>query len=127
MDSRQFKCAARASRFPEDSWLSSYQTPIATYFREDRRDAEAIAQCFTENAVVKDEGRTYAGRSAIKQWKADASAKYQYVSEPFACEQQEGKTVVTSRLTGNFPGSPVDLRYFFELAGDKIASLEIIP
>ena len=32
-----------------------------------------------------------------------------------------------SRLTGNFPGSPVDLRFFFELDGDKIASLEIIP
>lgn len=102
-------------------------TSIVAYFREDTRDAEAVAQCFTENAVVKDEGRTYIGRRAIKQWKADASAKYRYVSEPRACEQQEGKTVVTSRLTGNFPGSPVDLRYFFELEGDKIASLEIIP
>jgi SnoaL-like domain len=101
--------------------------PIAAYFREDKSDAEAVSQCFTENAVVKDEGRTYKGRPAIKQWKTDASAKYHYVSEPFACEQQDGKTVVTSRLTGNFPGSPVDLRYFFELAGDRIASLEIIP
>ena len=36
-------------------------------------------------------------------------------------------TVVTCRLTGNFPGSPVDLRFFFELEGDKIASLEVIP
>jgi hypothetical protein len=35
--------------------------------------------------------------------------------------------VVTSRLIGNFPGSPVDLRFFFELEGDKIASLEVIP
>ena len=47
--------------------------------------------------------------------------------EPFAAEQQGAMTVVTSRLTGNFPGSPVDLRYFFKLEGDKIASLEIIP
>ena len=42
-------------------------------------------------------------------------------------EEKDGKTVVTSRLTGNFPGSPVDLRFFFELEGEKIASLEIIP
>jgi hypothetical protein len=35
--------------------------------------------------------------------------------------------VVTSRLTGNFPGSPLNLRFFFGLDGDKIASLEIIP
>jgi hypothetical protein len=48
------------------------------------------------------------------------------VSEPLACEQKDGK-VVTCRLTGNFPGSPVNLRFFFGLEGDKIASLEVIP
>jgi hypothetical protein len=101
--------------------------PIAAYFTADQGDSEAVAQCFTDNAVVKDEGRTYHGRAAIKQWKADVSAKYQYTSEPIACEQQDGKFVVTSRLTGNFPGSPVNLRFFFGLVGDKIASLEIIP
>jgi hypothetical protein len=101
--------------------------PIADYFTADREDGEAVAQCFTENAVVKDEGQTYHGRAAIRQWKADVSAKYQYVSEPLACEQQDGKVVVTCRLTGNFPGSPVNLRFVFVLEGDKIASLEIIP
>ena len=101
--------------------------PIAAYFAADRGDSEALAQCFTESAVVKDEGHTYQGRAAIKKWKADASAKYHYTSEPLACEQKDGKFVVTSRLTGNFPGSPVELRFFFELEGEKIASLEIIP
>jgi SnoaL-like domain len=101
--------------------------PIAAYFTADKQDSEAVAQCFTDNAVVKDEGHTYRGRAAIKQWKADASTKYQYTSEPFACEQKDGKFVVTSRLTGNFPGSPVNLRFFFGLDGDKIASLDIIP
>ena len=101
--------------------------PIAAYFAADRGDSEVFAQCFTESAVVKDEGHTYQGRAAIKKWKADASAKYRYTNEPFGCEAKDGKVVVTSRLTGNFPGSPVDLRFFFELEGDKIASLEIIP
>jgi hypothetical protein len=101
--------------------------PIAAYFDADRRDSETLAQCFTENAVVKDEGHTHNGRAAIKQWKREASAKYEYTSEPFACEQKEGRTVVSSRLTGNFPGSPVDLRFFFTLEGGKIDSLEIIP
>jgi len=101
--------------------------PIAAYFIADKGDSETIAQCFTESAVVKDEGHTYRGRAAIQQWKAEASAKYQYTSSPFACERQGGKTVVTSRLTGNFPGSPVTLRFCFELAGDKIAGLEITP
>jgi hypothetical protein len=101
--------------------------PIVAYFEADKTDNEAVAQCFTEEAVVKDEGQTYNGRAAIKKWKADVSAKYEYTNEPFACERMGGKTVVTSRLTGNFPGSPVNLRFFFELEGDRIASLEIIP
>ena len=101
--------------------------PIAAYFAADRGDIEAVARCFTDNAVVKDEGRTYDGLAAIKQWKSESSAKYTYTSEPFASEQKDGKTLITSRLTGNFPGSPVNLRFFFLLEGDKIASLEIIP
>ena len=100
---------------------------IAAYFTADKGDGEAVSQCFTENAVVKDEGHTHKGRAAIKQWKTDASAKYEYTCEPFACEEKDGKTVVTSHLVGNFPGSPVDLRFFFQLEGDQIASLEIIP
>jgi hypothetical protein len=101
--------------------------PIAAYFAADKGDSEAVAQCFTENALVKDEGHTYNGRAAIKKWKADVAAKYQYTSEPFACEEKDGRTVVSSRLAGNFPGSPVNLRFFFVLVGDKIASLEVIP
>lgn len=101
--------------------------PVANYFTADRSDGEAVSQCFTENAVVKDEGHTYKGRAAIKQWKEDASAKYQYTSELLACERTDGKKIVTSRLTGNFPGSPVNLRFIFGLEGDKIASLEIVP
>ena len=101
--------------------------PIAAYFTADKGDGDAVSRCFTDDAVVKDEGHTHRGRAAIKRWKTDASAKYEYTSEPVACEEKDGKTIVTSHLVGNFPGSPVDLRYFFKLAGDKIASLEIIP
>ena len=101
--------------------------PVAAYFIADELDGEAVARCFTDDAVVKDEGHTYNGRAAIKKWKQDASAKYVYTSEPLVCEQQDGKVVVTCRLRGNFPGSPVDLRFFFELSRDKIALLEIIP
>lgn len=101
--------------------------PIASYFAADKGDSETFSRCFAENAVVKDEGHTYKGRAAIRKWKEDVSRKYQYTTEPFACEQKDGKTIVTSRLTGTFPGSPVDLRFFFGLEGDKIVSLEIIP
>src|SRR5260370_11116582 len=36
--------------------------PIAAYFTADKGDTEAFSQCFTEEAIVKDEGHTYRGR-----------------------------------------------------------------
>jgi len=101
---------------------------VAAYFEADKSGGEAVSECFTDDAIVKDEGHAYKGRAAIKKWKVDSSAKYQYTSEPIACERKDGKIVVTSHLTGNFPGSPVNLRYLFGfgLKGEKITSLEII-
>lgn len=50
---------------------------IADYFAADAgRGAEAIAACFTEVAVVRDEGHTYTGPDAIRRWKEESSAKY---------------------------------------------------
>lgn len=99
---------------------------VDAYFAMDKGDLDALARCFQDNAVVKDEGHTYIGLAAIKQWKKDSSERYTYTSEPFASEIKDSKTIVTSRVTGNFPGSPVDLRYVFNLEGTRIASLEII-
>jgi SnoaL-like protein len=101
--------------------------PIAAYFNADQRDGDAVASCFTKQAVVKDEGQTHRGPEAIKAWKTATSAKFTYTSVPFAVEQKDGRYIVTSRLTGTFPGSPVDLRYFFQLEGDKVAYLQITP
>ena len=101
--------------------------PIAAYFAADMRNGEAVARCFTKDAVVKDEARTHSGHAAIAAWKLDASTKYSYTSEPFGLEETAGGYVVASRVTGNFPGSPVDLRYHFRLERGKIAFLEIAP
>ena len=101
--------------------------PIADYFGADRVNGDAVARCFTSNAVVKDEGHTYTGIDAIRKWQTEASAKYRYTAVPLAYEKQGSTTVVTSRLTGTFPGSPVTLRYFFRLERGKIAFLEIVP
>ena len=102
--------------------------PIARYFAADKRsDAASLAACFTPDAAVIDKGNTYVGHEAIRQWLANASTQYTYTVEPFALAQHDGRTIVTSRLTGNFPGSPVDLRYIFALESDGITALEIVP
>jgi hypothetical protein len=99
---------------------------IGAYFRADKElGAEAIAACFGPAAIVKDEGNTYAGRDAIRRWKDESSSIYTYTVVPFSIAEQGGRTVVTSHLAGDFPGSPLDLRYHFVLDGDKIAELEI--
>ena len=99
--------------------------PIATYFAADRHDAKAVARCFTEGAVVEDEGQRHCGHAAIKAWKTAASRKYAYIAEPFAQARKGDRTIVKVRLTGNFPGSPVDLQFAFRLERGKIAHLEI--
>ena len=102
-------------------------TPIAIYVAaENRGDAEALTQCFAEDAVVRDESQTIQGLAAIKRWKAETRKKYQHTIEPLVSAQKDGKTIVTNRLTGNFPGSPIELEFVFTLDGDKIASLEIL-
>lgn len=101
-------------------------TPIEAYFKADNGDSAAVARCFTENAIVTDEKQSHAGRDAIRRWKESKGTEYSYVSVPFAIQEYDGRTVVTSHVTGNFPGNEIDLRYMFKLEGDKIAQLEIV-
>jgi hypothetical protein len=99
--------------------------PIASYFTADTADGDGVARCFTESGVVTDERRQHRGRDAIARWQTEASAKYHYTSEPLTVDVSGGDVTVITRVTGAFPGSPIELRYRFTLEGDKIASLEI--
>lgn len=98
--------------------------PIAAYFAAEHKP-EALARCFTAQAVMKDDGHTYTGVDAIKAFMAEASAKYSATTVPFALEREDGLQVIRVKVTGNFPGSPIDLSYRFRLERGLIASLEI--
>jgi len=101
-------------------------TPMALYLAaESRGDTETLAECFAEQAIVRDEGQTIESLAAIKQWMAETQKKYEHTIEPLTSARKGSKTIVTNRLTGNFPGNPIDLLFIFGLDGDKIASLEI--
>lgn len=99
--------------------------PIAAYFAADTSDTDAVAQCFSEGAVVIDERREHRGRPAITRWKAEATAKYHYTSEPLAVDVSGPEVTVTARVSGDFPGSPVELQYCFTLEAASITRLEI--
>ena len=51
--------------------------PIETYFRASNiPDNESIVSCFTEDAVVQDEGHTYRGHAAIRKWRDEVTGKW---------------------------------------------------
>ena len=100
--------------------------PIDLYVKaENSGDVEALSECFAPDATVRDEGRTYKGLAAIKEWKAETKKKYNHTVSPLQVAERDAKTVLKARLAGNFPGSPVTLEFSFVLQGGKIASLQI--
>ncbi len=102
--------------------------PIDLYFTsENAHDMTPLDQCFTANAIVRDEGKAIEGLAAIKAWRIDAAQKYSHKVEPLAVSERDGKIIVTGKISGNFPGSPIDLEHIFEIEGDRIVSLEIRP
>ena len=100
--------------------------PVAAYLAAEKaKDADMLASCFADDALVHDEGRDYRGLDAIRAWKQEADRKYQYVMEPLAAAASDENVILHARLTGNFPGSPVEVDLTFTLANGKIASLDI--
>ncbi len=100
--------------------------PIAEYFTAaNSGDADRVAACFAEDAVVRDEGHVRQGRAAILDWAAEVRRKYRFHAEILSIEEASDRTLVTAHLTGDFPGNPLDLRYRFKLAGGEIVSLDI--
>lgn len=99
---------------------------IETYFAASNTDdADRIADCFTETALVHDERQDIRGREAIRAWAAETRRKYRFQAEVLAAEVDGARATVSAHLTGDFPGNPVDLSYRFSLADGKIAALEI--
>lgn len=100
--------------------------PIAAYFAAEKNaDPEALSRCFGPDGTVHDEGGTFTGPVAIKDWNTAARAKYHHTVEPLRVVDRDGTTVVIGRVSGDFPGSPVELEHLFTLRGNRIASLKI--
>ena len=100
--------------------------PVTIYLAAvEAKDTDMLALCFADDALVHDEGRDYRGLDAIRSWKQETQTKYKYVMKPLDASVSQKTEKLRARLTGDFPGSPVDLDYTFTLANDKITSLEI--
>ncbi|OIQ49115.1 SnoaL-like domain protein [Pseudodesulfovibrio hydrargyri] len=99
---------------------------VKAYFdAANNQDAEALLACFAPGAEVEDENNLYAGRAAIRAWKEESFAKYRPVQEPRSAERNGAVVSVVTTVSGNFPGSPVDLLHEFTLEGDAVTRLNI--
>jgi hypothetical protein len=106
--------------------LPKLPQPVVDYLAAvEAKDPGMFALCFTDDALVHDEGRDHRGLDAIKAWRKETQTKYKYVIEPLDASVSGNAVKLRARLTGDFPGSPVDLDFKFILTNDKIASLEI--
>jgi len=106
--------------------LPKLPQPVVNYLAAVKgQDTGMFALCFTDDARVHDEGRDYKGLDAITAWKKETQTKYKYVIDPLDASVSGNTVKLRARLTGDFPGSPVDLDFTFMLASDKIASLVI--
>ena len=99
---------------------------VSDYFNaENNHDSDAVARCFADDGLVQDDGHAHTGHAAIRAWKEAGSAQYSAVIRPASADTQGARCDVTCRVSGNFPGSPLDMRFAFTLAGSHIQTLEI--
>jgi hypothetical protein len=90
-----------------------------------RHDVKSILSCFSDNALVHDEGETLRGKQTIEGWITKTIEKYKFQFKPLSMKRDDSGVVVAVEVSGTFPGSPVTLDYHVIIEGDKIKSLSI--
>lgn len=102
------------------------ETLEAYFTAQNIPDIDRVVACFAADAKVRDEGEDIVGRDAIRAWQEKVHDKYNFTAQPLRHWQESGRDLVTARVIGTFPGSPVELTYSFALADGMIAALEVV-
>jgi hypothetical protein len=99
---------------------------IATFFEvSNGDDISRIADCFTHDAVVRDKDLVYQGHHGIAAWVQNILSVINFRIVPVDASADDNRVIVVTKVVGEFPGSPVKIDHIFELASDKILSLEV--
>jgi ketosteroid isomerase-like protein len=99
---------------------------IDNYIRaSNAHDVKSILSCFSEDAVVRDEGETLRAKKVIEGWIAKTIENYKFQFKPLSVKNHDGEVVVSVEVSGTFPGSPLTLDYHFKIENEKILSLAI--
>jgi ketosteroid isomerase-like protein len=90
-----------------------------------RHDVQSILSCFSDDAVVRDEGKTLPGKSAIEDWIRTTIEKYKFHFNSLGIKHEPDEIVVVVEVSGALEGSPITLDYHFRIQTEKIVSLAI--
>lgn len=100
--------------------------PIANFVAANARlDVDAMMRPFAENAVVKDNGKRFAGAPRIRALFEDEVLPVKAIFTPDSVRRQADHIVVAGPSHGDFPGSPLRFTYDFVIENDAITTLEI--
>lgn len=100
--------------------------PLADFFSATNgRDADALVALFAPGATVDDEGVEYRGLDSIRGWIAETVERYQFNIDVVDASHAAEQASIVGIVSGDFAGSPAQVRYDFELAQEKIVRLKL--
>lgn len=92
---------------------------------QNEQNSFKFTENFADKAIVYDEGKEYHGKAEIKHWNEETNQKYKTKLEPIDFLAGEKENILTTMVSGNFPGSPIQLKYYFMINDEKITQLNI--
>lgn len=88
-------------------------------------DSIAYTNCFSETAVVFNEGKTHNGRIEIQHWIEESNEKYRSVMKPLEYTENGTSSVLSAECSGTFPESPIVLKFHFDIVDELIQHLKV--
>lgn len=92
-------------------------------------DPASFVNCFSEDAVVLDEGKQRFGKQAIKEWSDRNHFGANVTLEPTEVDQVNGEFIVTFKLDGTYDKTglpdPLLLKQHFIIEEERIKNLRI--
>lgn len=85
----------------------------------------AYANCFAETGVMFDEGKTHTGRVEIQQLIEESNKKYKTLMKPLEYNESDTTSVLSAECAGTFDGSPIVLKFHFDIVDGQIQYLKV--
>src|ERR1700740_824527 len=94
-------------------------------------DLDGMASRFAPSAIANDQMRHTAGGEAIRAWRAEEIAGDRVTMFVTEILRHPGGVAVLAKVTGDYDKTglpdPLELRFYFALAGGAIVQLVVVP